>query len=145
MGMNRRRQHSGQMTLELAIGFPVLLVVALIAVNAGLFFSECASFDRVVREAVRVYATSPAYGVGPDQALSEARQEVEAAFDRPYLQVELERQTVGFDYERYTARLYFSPTLFGMGLRSEVFGVSLPQLMHSTSYTVDTYKPGLFV
>lgn len=145
MGMKRRDSYSGQMTLELAVGLPVFIAIALIAVNAGLFFSECASFDRVVREAVRVYATSPGYGSGDDQVLAAARQEIEEAFDRPYLQVDIQHQTTGFDFDCYTANLYFTPTLFGMGLRSEVFGIPLPQLTHSTSYTVDGYKPGVVV
>lgn len=46
----------GQMTVELAVVFPALLAVAVIAVNALLFFSECAAFDRVAREAVRLHA-----------------------------------------------------------------------------------------
>ena len=59
---------SGQMTVEMAVAMPALIVVAVIAVNACTFFYQCAVFDRVVHEAVRVYATSPAYGEGPGQA-----------------------------------------------------------------------------
>ena len=73
------------MTVELAVVFPVLLAVAVIAVNALLFFSECAAFDRVAREAVRVHAASPACGQGLEQSCALVSQTVEQAFDRPYV------------------------------------------------------------
>ena len=40
----------GQMTIEFALLFPVMLMIALIACNSILFLSECASFDRIFRE-----------------------------------------------------------------------------------------------
>ena len=69
----------GQMTVELAVVFPALLAVAVIAVNALLFFSECAAFDRVAREAVRLHAASPAYGQGLEQSCAQVAQTVEQA------------------------------------------------------------------
>ena len=57
-----RSGENGQMTVELAVALPVLLAVAAIAVNALLFFSECAAFDVASRDAVRIHAASPAYG-----------------------------------------------------------------------------------
>ena len=50
----------GQMTTEFALLFPVMLMIALIACNSILFLSECASFDRIFRESVCVFAPSPA-------------------------------------------------------------------------------------
>lgn len=50
----------GQMTIEFALLFPVMLMIALIACNSILFLSECASFDRIFRESVCVFAPSPA-------------------------------------------------------------------------------------
>ena len=55
----RQRDERGQMTVELCIVFPVAIVIAVIAVNALLFFGQCSSFDRVARNAVRVIAASP--------------------------------------------------------------------------------------
>ena len=60
MGMMRRRSTRGQMTVQLAVAMPVLIIVAVIAVNALAFFAECAVFDRVAHEAVRVHAAAPA-------------------------------------------------------------------------------------
>ena len=48
-------------------------------------------------------------------------------------------------HARFTATIEFSPTLFGLGLKSSVFGVSLPHLEHAVSLTVDPYKPGVLL
>ncbi len=50
------------MTIEFVVAFPVMLIVAAIAVNACSFFGVCAAFDNDFRDAVRTCATSPAYG-----------------------------------------------------------------------------------
>ena len=50
------------MTVELAVALPVLLTVALIAVNAATFFGQCAAFDNLFCDAVRAHGASPAYG-----------------------------------------------------------------------------------
>jgi len=136
---------SGQMTVELAVAFPVMLVVAVIAVNALLFFSECAAFDRLTCESVRVHVAAPGYGVSPGAACGQVQQELATSFDKPYLEVSVSSAATGFDYLQVSATLDFAPTLFGMGLRSEVFGVGLPHLMHTVSYVVDTYRPGVIV
>ena len=48
-------------------------------------------------------------------------------------------------YQRYCGRLSFAPTLFGLGLKDEVFGVSLPRLVHEVDLTVDAYRPGVLL
>ena len=145
MGMRRSRHERGQMTIELAVVLPVLVIVAVIAVNALTFFGQCAVFDRVVRDAVRVHAVASAYGQGAEQACALVEQDARAALDAPNLEISVSCEGTGADFERYTGALEFHPTLFGMGLRAEVFGVSLPKLVHTTSYVVDAYKPGVFV
>ena len=99
----------GQMTVELAAAFPVLIIVAVIAVNALAFFSECAAFD-AENEAVRVSA-----------------------------------EAVSGGHTRFTGTLEYMPTLFGLGLRSTVFGIPLPPLTHAVSIAVDCYKPGVLL
>ena len=136
---------SGQMTIEMAVAMPALIVVAVIAVNACTFFYQCAVFDRVAHEAVRVYAASPAYGEGSGQACASVEQTVRSQLDDQNLDVSVAYAKVGADFDEYRVTLGFQPTLFGMGLRSEVFGVSMPQLEHTTSYVVDSYKPGVIV
>lgn len=51
-----RRRSSGQMTVEFAVVFPVLLMVGFISVNALVFLGDCAAFDIVARDAIRLQA-----------------------------------------------------------------------------------------
>ena len=135
----------GQMTVELAAAFPVLIVVAVIAVNACAFFHECAVFDRVASEAVRVHAAAPAYGQTSGTACASIEQALQSELDAPNLAIAVSRGAVGADFDKYTATLEYYPMLFGMGLRSEVFGVALPHLTHEVSLVVDTYKAGVVI
>lgn len=139
------RFERGQMTVELAVVFPVLVVVAVIAVNALLFFSECAQFDRIARDAVRIHATSPAYGQGLEQSSALITETIRQTLDRPYLDAHVSVEGAAGGCARFTATLEFSPTLFGLGMRTSVLGVALPHLEHAVSLTVHPYKPGVLV
>lgn len=143
MAMRDGRCWSGQGTVELAAVMPALLIVAVIAVNACAFFSECASFDRLARQAVRTFATSPGYGQGADQGRAKVASALEAAFDSWNEEVSVVVESAGGQCVRYTATLSYLPTLFGLGLKSEVFGVSLSPLRHSASLVVDPFNPGV--
>lgn len=133
------------MTVEFVVAFPVLIAVAVIAVNAGLFLSECAAFDRAACEAVRVHATSPAFGASADEACMAIGADLAEGFSRDYLATSVESSAKAGGLTTYAMTLEFSPTLFGMGLKSEVLGVSLPKLSHRVEHTVDPYKPGVFL
>ena len=135
----------GQMTVELAVAFPVLIAVAVIAVNALLFLSECAAFDDAFREAVRVHATSPGYGEDLDDGVAAVQEALEASFDADYLAVSVTVEGTSAGYVTFTGTLSFTPTLFGKGTVDSVFGVQLPALSHSVRHTVDRYKPGAVV
>lgn len=139
-----RRHEEGQMTVELAVAFPVLIVVAVVAVNALLFFSECAAFDNAFRDAVRVHATSPAYGQGVEQGRAQVESALATAFDQPFEQVAVAVRGETGGHVEFEATLELSPTLFGLGLKQSVFGVALPTLTHRSAFVVDCYKPGVF-
>lgn len=133
----------GQMTVELLVVLPVVLIVAVIAVNALTFFGDCAAFDRLARNAVRLCAASPAYGQDVGQSALDVRAMVEEAMGRDNLEVEAEASGGALGHATFTVTLRYAPTLFGLGLRDEVLGVRLPHLEHRTSLTVDPYKPGM--
>ena len=144
MGVTRRaRGRSGQMTIEVAVAMPVLIVVAVIAVNVMTFFCDCAVFDRVVHDSVRIHAAAPAYQQGVDQTCALVEQTVRSQLDGSNLEVRVSHGITGVDFDEFTATLEFYPTLFGRGLRSEVFGVALPHLTHTTRYVVDSYRAGV--
>lgn len=134
----------GQMAVELAVVMPVVLAIAVIAVNACTFFSECAQFDRVGRNAVRVVAASPAHeqdaGASADRVRAAIESQMGAACSDCRVTVE---QSGG--YLSFTMTMSYAPTLFGMGLRESIFGVELPKLSHTATMTVDAYKPGMLL
>ena len=141
-GTARRRGESGQMTVELAVTFPILLVVALIAMNALLFFSDCAAFDNEFREAVRVNATSPAYGQSTEDSAELVEEALAESFDRENLSVSVSAGDATGDYVTFSGTLEFEPTLFGRGLASNIFGVPIrwKALSHTVEFTVDVYN-----
>ena len=139
------RGESGQSTVEFAIALPVVVIVAVIAVNALLFFSECAAFDRAFRGAVRVHATSPAYGQGAAESCALIKQTIDAVVEGEGVETEVSASGGGAGHTTFTATVSFAPTLFGMGPVTNVFGVSLPRLSHTATMTVDCYKPGVIV
>ena len=139
------RWTAGQMTVELVVAVPALIVVALIAFNACTFFAQCAVFDRAAHEAVRVYAVSPAYRQGYSQSCSLVEQGIQSALDAANVEVSVSHNSTGFDFDKFTATMEFSPTLFGAGLRSEAFGVAMPRLTHSSTFVVDVYKAGVII
>lgn len=147
MGVRKRFRYrdSGQMTIELVVALPVLIIVAAIAYNALMFFADCAVFDRAVNEAVRIYAASPAYGQSAERSCALAEAATRAALDNAALEVSVSCGRAALDLEAYEATLIYHPTLFGMGLRSEVLGVRLPSLTHTSSYVIDGYKSGVVI
>lgn len=142
MKLRGRQGERGQATVELAVVLPVALVVAVIAVNALAFFGTCASFDRVARQTVCALATAPASG---DDTASLALA-VEQALTRQVGEqgeVQVRAEGLASGLTRFTARIEYAPTLFGLGMRSEIFGVALPPLAHEVDLVVDAYKPGI--
>lgn len=132
----------GQMTVELCIVIPVVLIVAVIVVNALTFFEVCAEFDRVGRNAVRVVAASPAHGQTQEQLAAAVKNEVTDRLGDTASDVEVVCQQVD-GCMNYELTVKFAPTLFGANMRQEIFGVSLPNLSHSTELTVQQYSPGM--
>lgn len=132
----------GQMTVEFVVAFPAMLAIALVAMNALLFFSECASFDRLARQSICVHAAAPAYGKGSGQLAADIQSDLQASFDREWLQVEVEASGASLGHARYTATLGFTPTLFGRSFSGNVFGVHISPLKHQVSMVVDPYRPG---
>lgn len=134
---------SGQMTVELCVVFPVIIVIAVIATNAMAFFGNCAEFDRVGRNAVRTFAAVPAHGADTASAQAQVQAALEGALDADNLDVSVASSRDFRGYEEYVMDLRFHPTLFGMGMKQEVFGVALPALTHESRIVVNPYKPGM--
>lgn len=139
------KNESGQMTVEYAVMFPVMLAIALVACNAILFFSECASFDRIFRESVCVFAPSPASGETSVQTSAQVVAALQSFEERSYLSCAVEASGHGDGLTTYSATLFFTPTIFGAYDLHGAFGVTFSPIEHRISLTVDTYKPGVFL
>lgn len=143
--LRKERGDAGQATVELAVVLPVAIVLAVIVVNALSFFEACAAFDQLARQAICAYAPSPDAGQGPAEVAALVKSELEGALGTSNLAIEVTVQGRAGSYQRYCGRLSFAPTLFGLGLKDEVFGVSLPRLVHEVDLTVDAYRPGVLL
>lgn len=142
---NRMRDEKGQMTVELAAAFPVMLAIALIAVNGLTFLSLAAAFDNELRTVACAAVASPGYGEDAQACRARAQAALEEAFDANNVQVSVAVEDVAGGHTSVKGALEFHPTLFGLGLRREFFGVSLPPLRHEARLVVDRYKPGVFL
>lgn len=140
--LRKERGDAGQATVELAVVLPVAIVLAVIVVNALSFFEACAAFDQLARQAICAYAPSPDAGQGPAEVAALVESELEGALGTSNLAIEVTVQGRAGSYQRYCGRLSFAPTLFGLGLKDEVFGVSLPRLVHEVDLTVDALSAG---
>ena len=137
------RHEQGQMTLEFMVMLPVILMIVFVAYNTILFFSECASFDRVFRQSVVSQTISPhAYQDNQMSVLDEALQ---ANFDHDYLTWEISAVGEAGSIQTYTAKLFFTPTFFGNGAIHSIFELQLPPLTHHVQVAVNPYKPGIFL
>ncbi len=140
------RRASGQMTVEFAVALPVLIVVAVIAVNALSFFGVCAAFDEDFRDLVRVHATSPAYGQDVGQSCAAVEDGLAQTLQtQSNVSAHVAVRSAAGGHMTFTGTVEYAPTLFGLGLKDSVFGVSLPKLMHEEEFTVDCYKPGVLL
>lgn len=137
--------NEGQSTVELAVMFPVILIIAVICVNALTFFSECSSFDRTFKQIVTSLGPNPGYGKDISNVKSILESELQNRFDDDFLDFEVSVENVSGGLQEFSGNLKMYPTLFGMGLRSEIFGVPLPSLNHQQKMTIEVYKPGVII
>lgn len=146
----------GQMAVELVVLIPVVLIVAAIAANALGYLSECARFDRVAAEAVRVYGVSPGYGeYGASTCNAHVRDAIAKAFeDSQAVTVHVTSRDIGEltgsevggqglvyslipSFREYTCTMEYAPPFFSHG----VFGMTFPALSHAYVLVVDPYEP----
>ena len=121
------RGHHGdgaQMSVELMVVLPVAIGLALVLVNGLSFMASCASLDRIARNAVRVYATSPAYGKDQAAIIAEIEDTVRAEAPASIATCEVGVDAGFLGQVTYRITVDFSPTLFGLGLRSTATKIS---------------------
>ena len=132
-----RCRSSGQMTVEFAVAFPVLLMVGFISVNAFIFLGDCAAFDIVARDAIRLQADD---GPHEAQGCAEACARIEKGLSMEHETVSVTSERTAAGHIRYVARTAFSPP-FLKGVR--VFGIAVPPLEHEVAFVVSPYRAGV--
>ena len=143
--MCKKCRQTAQMTVEFVVVLPIMIILAIIAQNALLFFSYCAEIDNVSREAIRIYAGSPSYGQTKAATCSLINNYLDEAIDSEFLDFEVSEESNLSGTQKFSVTASYSPNIFGMGVREEVLGVPLPRLRHTVALAVNKYNPGVIV
>lgn len=139
------RNEQGQMSVELCIVFPVVLIFMVIVVDGIMFISACSRFDHVAKQSVLAF--------GCTQDGNEFRQEVATNDIEDFLneqktseaeQYKVSAKACGAlnDLIEYTCYLNYSPWPFNTKTLS-IFNVNLSTtLKHKCILVVHPYAPG---
>ncbi len=151
-GLGRR----GQMTVELAVVVPVVIVVALIVLNLMWFVDACAAFDQAALDAVVAHGVSPAGEQTGSAAVAQVKAALEQAMGREgTCEVEVSAQAVSGGGEaaplvvsplltRYTCTLVYRPWPRLLRMPGVTYEAPLA-LRHERELVVDRYRPGVVV
>ena len=152
------RGERGQMAVEMAVGVPVCIVVALIVFNICRFVEACASFDRIALDAVVSQGVSPPGEQSAQAAAGQVQSCIESALALPNCEVSVGvsgasasagsgrglRVPVSPLLTTYTCTLRYRPwphsfVICGVAFRPPV------ALTHERKLVVDRFRPGVVV
>ncbi len=134
----------GQMSVEMAVSLPVLVVCMVIAIDVLVYMGECARFDHLAPQEILACATSPSHGAASQANAQGVQDALSSEFSRYNAQVEVDAQEGGVldGAVVYTCTLSLAPWPLGFA-GSSVLGTGVPlALRHSCSFAVDPYVPG---
>ena len=146
----------GQMTVELAVLIPVVVVVALIAINLMEFIDACAAFDVLSSDTVISQAVSPSQGVDTGALCAQLEGDIASGLQRESscsVSVRCEDQGLAEGsltncllphYVKYVCTLKFKP--WPRNLNLPIVSYSAPLgLSHEKSIVVDMFKSGVVI
>jgi len=147
-------EENGQMVVEMAVVAPVMIVVAIVAVNLMWFMEACARFDRLAPDIVVALAVSPVGGEGGTQehAVTQALQE--AMSDLRGVSVTVVAHSLWDDVSsgagftmaphltRYECTMRYEPWPSALTVAGVEAGIPA-QLTYTKSLTVDRYRSGV--
>lgn len=148
------RGGAGQMTVELAVVTPVVIVVALVVLNLMAFLEACAAFDQAALDAVVSHGVAPAGEQSQVAAVDEVRDALAAALGREgACEVEVSASPAGGAapdatfaisplLTRYTCTLVYRPWPRLLAMPGIVLESPLA-LRHERELVVDRYRPGV--
>ncbi len=146
----------GQMSVELVVCLPVILIVAFIAIHGMIFAAACARFDEITPQFVRVEATKgldesvtchvlesgikEALSVYPGISIAVTSEWIDGITGDEFGEIDKTYFIVPH-HTRYRVLLSYLP----VGLPSSIFGFEITGIIHQQSFAVDSYKPGIWM
>lgn len=144
----------GQMTVELAVVTPVVIVVALVVLNLMGFVEACAAFDQVALDAVVAHGVAPSGEQSEGRAASEVRSAIEELLGREgRCEVGVRAEAVGMGatssglvmsplLTRYVCTLTYRPWPRLLRMPGVTYEAPLA-LRHECELVVDRFRPGV--
>ena len=141
----------GQMFVETALVLPVVLVVALIAINLCKFADICSKFDRITADQIIAHGISSSHSTNGG-TLDNLTQKIKAALkcDDSYdIVVSSEGESEGIGnmvsvFPKYQVTLKYKP--WPHTLRLPLVSLESPlYLTHTTSIVISPYKSGVVI
>ena len=154
--MRRRdalRSRDAQMTVELAVVTPVVIVVALVVLNLMGFVEACAAFDQAAQDAVIAQGVAPSGEQSEEQAVAAVRSaltELLGRGERCEVEVRAEPVLEGAQgsfvisplLTRYVCTLTYRPWPRLLRLPGVTYEAPVA-LSHECELVVDRYRPGV--
>lgn len=151
----RARASRGQMTVELAVVMPVVIVMVAAVVTILRYVACCATFDHVALDAVVAYGTSPSGSTLSDNACAEVRQAIQDALASDACEVQVSATKAAQDGQpghltinpllvTYTCTLVYHPLFSSVSVAGATFA-SPVALTHERTLVIDRYRPGVVI
>lgn len=145
-------EQGGQMTVELAVTLPVVIVVALVIYNLGRFVQLCAAFDQVSLDAMVSQGVSPPGDQTTLSATGAIRSVVRAALPGDDFDVQVAAGassegdgasfTLAPHLVRYRCTLVYRPWPRSLVIAGVRMGTPL-RLRHERTIVVDRFRSGV--
>ena len=136
---------SGQMSVELCVTLPIILIFMVIAIDAMMYIGACSSFDHIANQAILAFGCSQdGNEFDQQEAVDDIKQAIEEQSDSQIKRVEVKAESCGIlgDLVKYTCQLNYAPWPLNVEGIS-VFGIHLStSLNHERSFVVRSYAPG---
>lgn len=151
--------NKGQMTVELAVVLPVVIVCALIGYNVIRFAQVCAIFDRASRNAIVNFGVAPSGNQDTSTACQQIQRAVEHSLNSNSCQIDVEAHTLLDDSQvqstglnficsplltKYTITLHFYPWPSFAAIAGVKSGIPA-HVTHKAHLVVDRFRPGVIV
>ena len=138
------KNEHGQMSVEMAVCLPIIIICMVIAIDVLVYMGQCARFDHIAPQEILACATSPARG----QENSNCSEQVQTALQKNFSDFGQKVEISAQEGEMFNGSITYNCTLSMQpwplgGAGGSILGVSIPTtLKHTTKFAVDPYIPG---